>query len=104
WMGFPPASFPLQECLLLTTSQTRICTELIAGDRVIIGIADNGLAIPKAIKARLFDPFFTTNAIGKGTAMALLVSYPIMSDRHGGSLECISQPGAGAELVTPIRL
>ncbi|MBD2606248.1 PAS domain-containing protein [Scytonema hofmannii FACHB-248] len=88
----------------LTTPQIRIGTELLEGDRVKISIADNGLGIPSAIKARLFDPFFTTKAIGKGTGMGLSISYQIISDRHGGSLECVSQPGAGAEFVIVIPL
>ncbi len=88
----------------VTIPQIRICTELMEGDRVKISIADNGLGIPSVIKARLFDPFFTTKAIGKGTGMGLSISYQIISDRHGGSLECISQPGAGAEFVIAIPL
>jgi two-component system NtrC family sensor kinase len=88
----------------LTTPQIRINTELLEGDRVKISIADNGMGIPSAIKARLFDPFFTTKAIGKGTGMGLSISYQIISDRHGGSLECISQPGAGAEFAIAIPL
>jgi two-component system, NtrC family, sensor kinase len=88
----------------LITPQIRICTELIESDRVKISIADNGLGIPSAIKERLFDPFFTTKAIGKGTGMGLSISYQIISDRHGGSLECISQPGAGAEFMITIPL
>lgn len=88
----------------LTTPQIRICTELMEGDRVKISIADNGLGISSAIKTRLFDPFFTTKAIGKGTGMGLSISYQIISDRHGGSLECISQPGAGAEFAIAIPL
>ncbi|MGI8505083.1 MAG: sensor histidine kinase, partial [Hassallia sp.] len=88
----------------LTTPQIRICTELLEGDRVKISIADNGLGIPSAVKTRLFDPFFTTKAIGKGTGMGLSISYQIISDRHGGSLECVSQPGAGAEFVIGIPL
>ncbi|MBW4479174.1 MAG: PAS domain-containing protein [Tolypothrix brevis GSE-NOS-MK-07-07A] len=88
----------------LTNPQIRICTELLEGDRVKISIADNGLGIPSAVKARLFDPFFTTKAIGKGTGMGLSISYQIISDRHSGSLECISQPGTGAEFMIVIPL
>jgi PAS domain S-box-containing protein len=94
----------VNESIKLTTPQIRISTELIEGDRVQISIADNGLGIPSAIKARLFDPFFTTKAIGKGTGMGLSISYQIISLRHGGSLSCISQPGAGAEFAIAIPL
>jgi two-component system, NtrC family, sensor kinase len=88
----------------LTNPQIRICTELLEGDRVKMSIADNGLGIPSPVKTRLFDPFFTTKAIGKGTGMGLSISYQIMSDRHGSSLQCISQPEAGAEFVIAIPL
>jgi two-component system, NtrC family, sensor kinase len=88
----------------LTNPQIRIGTELLEGDHVKISIADNGLGIPSAVKTRLFDPFFTTKAIGKGTGMGLSISYQIISDRHSGSLECISQPGTGAEFLIVIPL
>jgi two-component system, NtrC family, sensor kinase len=61
----------------LTTSQIRICTELIAGDRVIIRITDHGLGILEAIKVRLFDPFFSTKANSKVTDIELSISYHI---------------------------
>ncbi|MDM9585153.1 ATP-binding protein [Nostoc sp. GT001] len=52
------------------------------------------------------DPFFTTKAVGKGTGMGLSISYQIITDKHGGSLQCISSPGQGAEFVItiPIRV
>lgn len=53
---------------------------------------------------RLFDPFFTTKPIGKGTGMGLSISYQIITQRHGGVLECISQPTQGAKFVITIPL
>ncbi|MDZ8086832.1 MAG: ATP-binding protein [Nostoc sp. DedQUE12b] len=75
-------------------------------ENVIIRIADNGIGIPKEIQLRLFDPFFTTKPVGKGTGMGLSISYQIITDKHGGSLQCISSPGQGAEFVItiPIRV
>ncbi|MEH2162878.1 MAG: ATP-binding protein [Nostoc sp.] len=73
-------------------------------DRVVIRIADNGSGIPEAIQSRLFDPFFTTKAVGKGTGMGLSISYQIITEKHGGSLECISSPGQGAEFVIAIPI
>ncbi|MEH1807960.1 ATP-binding protein [Nostoc sp.] len=75
-------------------------------ENVIIRIADNGVGIPQEIQSRLFDPFFTTKAVGKGTGMGLSISYQIITDKHGGSLQCISSPGQGAEFVItiPIRV
>ncbi|MEH2323637.1 MAG: PAS domain S-box protein [Nostoc sp.] len=81
-----------------------ICTQLQEQNQVTISIADNGLGIPENAKKQLFDPFFTTKPIGKGTGMGLAISYQIITERHGGSLECISQLGQGAEFVIKIPL
>ncbi|MFB2773201.1 PAS domain S-box protein [Pelatocladus sp. BLCC-F211] len=82
----------------------RIYTELNPDKQVIINIADNGLGIPDIVKQRLFDPFFTTKPIGKGTGMGLSISYQIITEKHGGSLKCISVPGIGAEFIIAIPL
>ncbi|MEH2356416.1 ATP-binding protein [Nostoc sp.] len=83
----------------------RISSEQV-NENVIIRIADNGVGIPQEIQSRLFDPFFTTKAVGKGTGMGLSISYQIITDKHGGSLQCISSPAQGAEFVItiPIRV
>ncbi|MCF2150283.1 PAS domain S-box protein [Desmonostoc muscorum LEGE 12446] len=88
----------------MTSPQIRIHTELTSEKQVVIRIADNGLGISKEVKQRLFDPFFSTKPIGKGTGMGLSISYQIISQKHGGSLECISQRGSGAEFVITIPL
>ncbi|MEH1939075.1 MAG: PAS domain S-box protein [Nostoc sp.] len=88
----------------MTAPQIRICTQLQKRNQVTIKIADNGLGIPKDVKKQLFNPFFTTKPIGKGTGMGLAISYQIITERHGGSLKCLSQPGQGAEFVIKIPL
>ncbi|MEH2230582.1 MAG: AAA family ATPase [Nostoc sp.] len=74
-----------------------IYTEQIDAHQVEIRIADNGMSIPEPICRRLFDPFFTTKPVGKGTGMGLSISYQIVTEKHGGSLSCTSEPGEGAE-------
>ncbi|WP_322675977.1 MULTISPECIES: PAS domain S-box protein [unclassified Nostoc] len=88
----------------MTSPQIRICSQLQEPNQVTIRIADNGLGITEDVKQQLFNPFFTTKPIGKGTGMGLAISYQIITQRHGGSLECISQPGQGAEFVIKIPL
>ncbi|MEH2362452.1 GAF domain-containing protein [Nostoc sp.] len=78
-------------------------TQLIANDWVQISIKDNGVGITKEVQARLFDPFFTTKPVGKGTGLGLSISYQIV-EKHGGKLQCLSQPGEGAEFVIEIPI
>ena len=81
-----------------------ITTEMPKPDRILIRIADNGAGMPETVRNRLFDPFFTTKPVGKGTGMGLSISYQIITDRHGGSLQCTSSPGNGAEFAIEIPL
>ena len=69
---------------------------------VVIRISDNGPGISNEIRQRIFDPFFTTKAVGDGTGLGLSISYQIVVEKHGGKLECISQPGLGTEFVVEI--
>ncbi|HTM52793.1 MAG TPA: ATP-binding protein [Pirellulales bacterium] len=68
------------------------------GAAVCVRIRDTGPGIPEAIRARLFDPFFTTKAPGEGTGLGLALSYGLIS-KLGGSIECKSTFGEGAEFV-----
>lgn len=73
-------------------------------ENAVVHIADNGTGIPEAIQSRLFEPFFTTKPIGKGTGMGLSISYQIITEKHGGSLRCISLPGEGTEFIVTIPI
>ncbi|MFS8118510.1 MAG: PAS domain S-box protein, partial [Microcoleus sp.] len=85
-------------------STISIKTEMLEGDRVLIRIADNGVGIPETVGTQLFNPFFTTKPVGKGTGMGLSISYQIVTDRHKGLLKCTSSPGQGAEFAIEIPL
>ncbi|MFK0734843.1 MAG: sensor histidine kinase [Gloeotrichia echinulata HAB0833] len=82
--------------------EIRISTERPNAQQIIIRIADNGPGMSEAVRERLFEPFYTTKPIGKGTGLGLSISHKIITERHRGSLECISSPGQGAEFVIQI--
>ncbi|MEP6516104.1 PAS domain S-box protein [Microcoleus vaginatus] len=84
-------------------SQIRICTEVV-GNFVEIKIADNGPGITEEVKQRIFDTFFTTKPIGKGTGMGLSISYQIIVERHKGELYCTSELGKGTEFTIRLPL
>ncbi|GAB4379115.1 MAG: hypothetical protein Kow00121_32530 [Elainellaceae cyanobacterium] len=81
-----------------------IQTSVFDNERVTIRIADNGIGIPEQVRQHLFDPFFTTKPVGKGTGLGLSISYQIVTEKHGGTLTCISAPGQGATFVIEIPI
>jgi signal transduction histidine kinase len=63
------------------------------GDRVLVEIGDTGPGIPEAVAAHIFEPFYTTKPVGKGTGLGLDVCWRIVVQRHGGDLTFTSTPG-----------
>jgi len=56
------------------------------------------------VRSRIFNPFFTTKPIGKGTGMGLSISHQIVTQKHGGQLHCYSTPGKGTEFVIELPM
>jgi signal transduction histidine kinase len=67
-----------------------------------IDIADSGCGIPEAIRHRVFDPFFTTMEVGKGTGQGLAIARSVVVTKHGGTLTFESEVGKGTTFT--IRL
>ena len=84
--------------------QITIRTVAVDENIVRITVADNGSGIPESIRNRIFDPFFTSKAIGKGTGLGLSISYQIVTERHHGQLECRSIPGEATEFTIQIPI
>jgi signal transduction histidine kinase len=82
--------------------QITISTSMVDSEWVQVRIADTGVGITGSIQKQIFNPFFTTKPIGKGTGMGLAISYQIITEKHGGKLTCFSTPGSGAEFVIDI--
>jgi len=68
------------------------------GGRIIAEVSDTGLGIPSEYLARIYDPFFTTKAIGQGTGLGLSITYGIVRE-HEGSIECDSGIGQGTRFI-----
>lgn len=64
-------------------------------DGVIIKITDDGPGMDKATQQRIFEPFFSTKAVGEGTGLGLSICYGIVHD-HNGLMSVSSAPGKGA--------
>ncbi|MFF4457475.1 ATP-binding protein [Streptomyces goshikiensis] len=60
---------------------------------MVVEITDTGRGIPEDSLPRIFEPFYTTKDVGKGTGLGLHLSYRIVTQRHHGSIAARSRPG-----------
>jgi signal transduction histidine kinase len=80
-------------------------TYLKGRDAVVIEITDNGPGMPEEVQGRIFQPFFTTKAVGVGTGLGLHIAYNIIVDKHHGQISVASRPGETRFSVTlPVEL
>jgi signal transduction histidine kinase len=63
------------------------------GAQLQVEIGDSGPGIPEEVRSRIFEPFFSTKQVGKGTGLGLDISRRIVVERHGGALSVKSRPG-----------
>ncbi|HET7372873.1 MAG TPA: ATP-binding protein, partial [Gemmatimonadaceae bacterium] len=75
-----------------------------AAEAIRVIVADNGPGIPAHLRARIFEPYFTTKPTGVGTGVGLAVSLGIV-EAHGGtmSVDCPAEGGAVFTVVLPVR-
>nr|WP_320013984.1 transporter substrate-binding domain-containing protein [uncultured Desulfobacter sp.] len=69
--------------------------EFFAGPAVRLTIEDTGTGIDPAIQDRIFDPYFTTKEVGKGSGMGLAIVHGIVHN-HGGVISVKSEMGCGS--------
>ncbi len=70
----------------------------------VIKISDTGGGIPEEIRSRVFNPFFTTKEIGKGTGQGLAIAHSVIVDTHGGILDLDSEVGKGTTFTIRIPI
>ena len=73
-------------------------------DCAIISVKDTGSGIPDLIKDKVFDHFFTTKEVGRGTGQGLSISRSIIVDKHGGLISFKSREGKGTTFTIKLPL
>ncbi len=71
-------------------------------DRAVLTVADEGPGIERALRERIFDPYFTTKDTGTGLGLAIVKKIVL---QHGGEIQAGERPGGGASfsLALPVR-
>ena len=67
-----------------------------------IRIQDDGAGMPEDVRKRIFEPFYTTKGVGKGSGQGLAIAYSVIVDKHHGTIDVDSEPGKGTTFT--IRL
>ncbi len=69
--------------------------------QVVVEVTDTGGGIASEELSRIYDPFFTTKAVGKGTGLGLSITYGVVKE-HNGSIQCESEPGQGTRFTVTL--
>ncbi len=71
---------------------------------MVIRIKDDGAGIPEEIREQIFNPFFTTKDVGKGTGQGLAISRDIVVKKHGGTITFDTEIGKGTTFTVRLPI
>ncbi|NND99980.1 MAG: HAMP domain-containing histidine kinase, partial [Pirellulaceae bacterium] len=74
-------------CIEITTVQD--------DDWIQLTVSDTGMGIPEPIRERIFEPFYTTKAVGQGSGQGLAIAHAVVSQGHGGSISSAPRESGG---------
>ena len=74
------------------------------GEFAEVRIKDTGSGIREEIRSRIFDPFFTTKEVGKGTGQGLAISRSVVVNKHGGTIDFVTELGRGTTFIVKLPL
>ena len=77
-----------------------VSTELV-GDRIRLIVSDEGQGIPPELQERVFEPYFTTKPVGRGTGLGLATVREI-AQNAGGLVRLLSAPGRGTSFIVEL--
>ncbi|MDT3778995.1 PAS domain S-box protein [Nitrospira sp. MA-1] len=93
----------LNACQAMPDGGTLSLTLHSTGDTVELTVEDTGSGIPQEQLSKIFDPFFSTKAVGEGTGLGLTVVHGILQE-HQGAIRVTSVPGQGTTFIVSLPI
>jgi len=69
-----------------------------------ITITDSGSGMPEKVLKQVFDPFYTTKEVGRGSGQGLAIAHDVITNKHGGSIKVESEIGKGTTFIIHLPL
>ena len=82
-----------------TTKGTITVSTSCDNDWVEVRVKDTGMGIPESIQSKVFDHFFTTKEVGKGTGQGLTIAHSIIVEKHAGTISFETEFGQGTTFI-----
>lgn len=83
------------DTILIKDQDVRLGSALGPGSHIRLSISDTGTGIAPQLLERIFDPYFTTKPVGKGTGMGLSIAHAVI-EKHKGEIRVQSRLGKGS--------
>ncbi len=93
----------LNACQAMSDGGTLSLTLQPTDDTVELTVQDTGCGIPQEQLSKIFDPFFSTKAVGEGTGLGLTVVHGILQE-HQGAIRVTSVPGQGTTFIVSLPI
>jgi PAS domain S-box-containing protein len=92
----------IQTANVIVDMRKAVQLELTAGEYVSLRVGDSGVGMPADVRARAFDPFYTTKPIGQGTGLGLSMIYGFVRQSDGSvQIESENEKGTVVEILLP---
>jgi signal transduction histidine kinase len=74
------------------------------GDKVKLSVTDSGIGIKPENLEKIYQLFYTTKPVGKGTGQGLAIVYSIVVEHHHGSIDVVSEPSKGTTFTISLPI